>query len=59
MAALPKVNYSYFHNVCEASGMLEILLEISWNFKAFQSQGLQESVEAGSKPSRGPSSTEL
>lgn len=37
MAELPKVNYYYFHNVCKAFGMLEMLLEVSWNFKAFQS----------------------
>ena len=42
MAALPKVNYYYFHSLCKASGMLHVLLEISWNFKAFQSQGLQK-----------------
>ena len=42
MAALPKVNYYYFHNLCKASGMLDMLSEISWNFKAFQSQAFQE-----------------
>ena len=28
MAPLPRVNYYCFHNVCKASGMLEMLLEI-------------------------------
>ena len=42
MAALPKVNCYYFHNLCKASGMLHMLSEISWNFKAFQGQELQE-----------------
>ena len=37
MAALPKVNYYYLPNLCKAaSGMLHMLSEISWNFKAFQ-----------------------
>ena len=43
MAALPKVNYYYLPNLCKAaSGMLHMLSEISWNFKAFQGQELQE-----------------
>lgn len=59
MVALPNVSYYYFYNVCKASGMPEMLLEVPKNFKAFQSRALQENVEAGSKPALGPCSIEF